>query len=91
VDKGAAKPLEPPHPGALPPRITTVGWAYVMSKKEVATSGMVVTTILFLNSNYVLFDSGATHSFIFTLSAIQLNLKGRRLETNIGSSYLMIL
>jgi len=55
-----------------------------MNKKEAATSGMVVTGTLFLNSKpfCVLFDSGATHSFIATRSAIQLSLENRRMETN---------
>lgn len=55
-----------------------------MSKKEAATSGMVVTGTLLLNSKsfYVLFDSGATHSFMSTLFAMQLHLEGRRTETN---------
>jgi len=43
IDKSAAKPLASPHQGALPPRPAIVGQAYVMSKKEVATSYTVVT------------------------------------------------
>ena len=84
VDKGVAKPLAPPHQGAPPPRPVVVGQAYVISKKEAATSGMVVTGTLFLNSKpfCVLFDSGATHSFISTRSAMQLNLEDKRTETN---------
>jgi len=63
VDKGAAKPLAPPRQRAPPPRPPPVGLAYVMSKKEAATSGMVVTGTLLLNTKpfYVLFYSGATH------------------------------
>jgi len=55
-----------------------------MSKKEAATSGTVVTGTLFLNSKpfCVLFDSGATHLFISTQSAMQLNLENRRMEAN---------
>jgi len=55
-----------------------------MSKKEAATSGTVVTRTLFLNSKpfCVLFDSGTTHSFISTRSAIQLYLKDKRTKTN---------
>ena len=84
VDKGAAKPLAPPQQGAPPPRPATVGRAYVISKKEAATAGTVVTGTLFLNSKpfCILFDSGATHSFISTWSAMQLNLEDRRTETN---------
>jgi len=84
VDKGAAKPLAPPSLGAPPPRPIVIGRAYVMSEKEVATSGTVVTGTLSLNSKLfcVLFDSGATHSFISTQSAMQLNLEDRRTETN---------
>ena len=55
-----------------------------MSNKESATSDMVFTRTLFLNSKpfFVLFDLGATHSFIPTRSAMQLNLEDRRTETN---------
>ena len=58
--------------------------AYVIIKKEVVTSGMVVTGTLFLDSKsfYVLFNSGATHSFIFTHYAMQLNLEIMKVETN---------
>jgi len=65
VDKGATKPLAPPHQGAPPSRPVVVGRAYIMSKKEAATFGMVITGTLFLNSKpfCVIFDSGATHSF----------------------------
>jgi len=42
VDKGAVKPLAPPRQGAPPLRLAAVGWAYVMSKKEAATSGTIV-------------------------------------------------
>jgi len=61
-----------------------VGRAYVMSKKEAATSGMVVTGTLFLNSNpfCTLFDSSITHSFISTQSTLQLNLENKKAETN---------
>jgi len=57
---------------------------YAMSNKEAATSSTVVTRTLFLNSKLfcVLFDLGATHSYIFTRSAMQLNLEGRTTETN---------
>ena len=84
VDKGAAKPLAPPCQGAPPLRPVAVGRAYVMSKKEAATSGMVVTGTLFLNSKLfcILFDSSATHSFISTRSAMQWNLEDRSMETN---------
>jgi len=72
VDKGAAKPLASLRRGPLPSRPAVVGRAFVMNKKEAATSGTVVTGTFFLNSKpfYVLFDSGATHSFISTRSAI---------------------
>jgi len=55
-----------------------------MSKKEASSPSMVVTGILLLNSKpfCVLFDLGATHSFISTRSVMQLNQKDRRLETN---------
>ena len=84
VDKGAAKPLAPPRQGAPPPRPAPVGRAFVMNKKEVATFSTVVTGTLLLNSKpfCILFDSGATYSFISTRFAMQLNLDGRRTETN---------
>jgi len=68
VDKGAAKSLAPPYQGATPPRSAVVGWVYVMSKREAATSGMVVIGTLFLNSKSfcIFFGSIATHSFIST-------------------------
>ena len=55
-----------------------------MNKNEATTSGTAVTGTLFLNSKpfSVLFNSGATHSFISTRSAIQLSLENRRMETN---------
>jgi len=54
------------------------------SKKEAVTSNSVVTGTLFLNSKSfcVLFDSGATHSFISTRYTMQLNLEDRQMETN---------
>jgi len=66
VDKDAAKPLAPPRQGAPPLRPAIVGRSFIMSKKEIATSGMVVTGTLFLNSKLfcVLFDSGC-YSFIY--------------------------
>jgi len=84
ADKDAAKPLGPLRQGPLPSRVATVGRAFLMNKKEAATSGTVVTGTLFLNSKpfCVLFDSGTTHSFISTQSAIQLSLENRRMETN---------
>jgi len=55
-----------------------------MSKKEVTTSSIVLTRNLFLNSKsfYVLFDSGATHSFISTRAALQLNLQDGKVKAN---------
>ena len=84
VDKGAAKPLAPPRQGPPPSRPAVAGRAFVMNKKEAATSGTVVTGTLFLNSKpfCVLFDSGATHSFISTRSAKQLGLENRRMATS---------
>jgi len=57
-DKGIAKRLAPPCHGPPPPRPTAIRWAYIMSKKEVATSSTVVTGTLYLNSTWfsVLFD-----------------------------------
>jgi len=84
VDKGAAKPLAPLRQGPPASKPTVAGRAIVMNKKEAATSGMVVSRTLFLNSKAfcVLFDSGATHSFISTRCSIQLSLENRRMETN---------
>ena len=55
-----------------------------MSKKEAAIFSIIVTGKLFLNSMpfCVLFDLGATHSFISTQSAIQLNLEHVKVETH---------
>jgi len=56
----------------------------VLSKKEAATSGTVVSGTLFLISKpfYVLMDPITTHSFIFTRCAMQLNLENKETETN---------
>jgi len=68
IEKGLTKPLAPSYqvPPALKP--VTVGRAYMISKKEVLNSGITVTSALFFNSTFfgVLFDLGATHSFIST-------------------------
>jgi len=63
---------------------TTIGRAYVLSKKEVATFGTVVTRTLFLISKpfCVLIDSVATHSFTSTRYAMQLNLENKEIKTN---------
>jgi len=55
-----------------------VGRAYIMSKKEASNSGTVFIRTLFLNFKpfFVLFDSGATHSFVSTRAALLLNLEG---------------
>jgi len=80
VDKGVAKSLAPPRQEAPPPSSAVVRRAYIMSKKKASTFGMVVIGTLLLISKpfYVLFDLGATHSFISTRSAMQLNLEDRR-------------
>jgi len=56
----------------------------VISKREVVTSGMVITGTLFLNTKpfCVLFDSSATHSFISTQSALQLDIELVKVERN---------
>ena len=68
IDKGAIKLLALACQGPLPPSLAAVGSAYVMNKKEAAASSIVVTRTLFLNSKpfCVLFNSGATYSFIST-------------------------
>jgi len=55
-----------------------------MSKKEAATSVTVVTSTLFLNSTLfcVLFESGATHSFISNRFSLQLDLEYATIEAN---------
>jgi len=52
--------------------------------KKFCTSGTVVTGTLFLNSTplCLLIYSGATHSFISTQFALQLNLEHVKVETN---------
>ena len=74
-----------PHLTKGPPaRPMAIGRAYVMSKKEAATSGMIVTGTLFLNSNpfCVLFNSGTTHSFITIRSTMPMNLENTKSKTN---------
>ena len=84
VEKGAAKPLAPLRQNPAPQRPSAVGRAYIMSRKEASDSGTVVTGTLFLNSTpfSVLFDSGATHSFISARAALLLNLEGTKEEVN---------
>jgi len=84
VEKGAAKPLAPPRQMPAPQRPPTVGRAYIMSRKEASNSGTVVTVTLFLNSTpfSVLFDSGATYSFISTRAALLLSLEGTKEEVD---------
>jgi len=55
-----------------------------MSKKEAATSYTAITSSLFLYSKpfSVLFDLGATHSFISTRFALQLDFENVKVETN---------
>jgi len=67
-----------------PQRPPAVGRAYIMSRKEASNSCTVVTGTLFLNSKpfSVLFDSGATHSFISTKAALLLNLEGTKEEVD---------
>ena len=78
------KACPPPCQGTQPLKPPTLGRAYVISKKEAAISGTVVTGTLFLNSKpfCVLFDSGATHSFISTHAALQLTLKTHEERVN---------
>ena len=77
VEKAVARLVPSPHQENLPLKPPMAGRAYIMSKKEATASGTVVTGTLFLNSKpfCVWFDSGATHSFISTQAALQLNLK----------------
>jgi len=49
----------------------------MINKKEATISSTIVTKTLFLNSKLfcILFDSGATHSFISIRATLQLNLE----------------
>ena len=84
IEKGVARLVPLPCQGPSKPPIS--GQAYVMSKKEATVSSTTVTGTLLLNSKpfCALFDSGATHSFIFTRAVLQLNLEkiksGRTIE-----------
>jgi len=55
-----------------------------MSKNESSNSSTVVTGTLFLNSMpfFVLFDSGATNSFISTRAALLLNVEDNKEGVN---------
>jgi len=65
--------------GLPPPRAVSVERVHVLSKKEAAAFGMVVSGTLFLISHpfYALVDSVATHSFTSTRYAMQLNLDNK--------------
>jgi len=82
VEKGVVKSSSPPHQVQAPEKPFIVGRAYITSKKEASNSGTVVTGTLFLNSKpfSVLFNSGATHSFISTRAALLLNLEDNKEE-----------
>ena len=58
LEKRVARPAPPPRQGSQPLKSPTAGRAYIISKKEAAISGTVVTGTLFLNSTpfCVLFD-----------------------------------
>jgi len=58
----------PPHLGTLPTKSATTGRGYVMNKMEATVYGTIVTQTFFLYSKpfCILFDSGATYSFIST-------------------------
>ena len=55
-----------------------------MSKKEAAIFYRIVMGTLVLNSMpfYVLFDSGATHSFVSTRSVLLFDLEYAKIEAN---------
>jgi len=78
VERGVVKPLAPPRQVLAPQKPAAVGRAYIMSKKEASNFGIMVNGTLLLNSKpfSVLFDSGATYSFISTRAASLLNLEG---------------
>jgi len=58
--------------------------AYMLTKKEAAAFGAIVTGTLLLISRpfCVLIDLAATYSFISTLYAMQLNVENKETKTN---------
>ena len=56
----------------------------MISKKEASNSSTMITGTLFLNFKpfSILFDSGATHSFISTRATLLLNLEGNKEEVD---------
>ena len=62
-----------------------------MSKKEATTSGAVIIRTVYLNSKSfcVLFDLGATHSFISTRTALRLSLENDKLWDDYRIRYQM--
>jgi len=81
IKKGVTRLLALPRQVPLLPKPKTVWWTYVMSQKEATIHGMVATGILFLNpkSFCILFDLGATHLFIKSQIAWQLNLENDKI------------
>jgi len=77
IEKGVVRTVPPPRQGNMPLKLPRARRAHIMSKKKAIVTDTVVTGTFFLNSKSfcVLFDSGATHSFISICAALQLNLK----------------
>ena len=90
VTKGVVKPLAPPQQIQEPQKPAVRGRAYIMSKKEASNYGTIVigTLLLNLQSFFILFDSGATHSFISSRAALLLNLEGNKEELDYRISLL---
>ena len=84
IEKGVVKPSGLPRQVPAPQKPPAVGRAYIMSKKKASNSTTVVTRTLFLSSKLfsVLFDSGATHSFISTQATLLLNLEDNKEEVD---------
>ena len=57
-----------------------VGKVYMINKKQVDDSGTVVTGMLTFNSTplVILFDSGATHSFISLKATSQIGMESHK-------------
>lgn len=59
-----------------PTQTQATTWVYALTEQESNASNSVVSGTLFIGShpNYVLFDAGATHSFIFTTFVRKLSI-----------------
>ena len=55
VEKGVVRPIQPPRQETPPPKPSTAGRAYIMSKTEAAVSGMIITKVPFLFKSFFCF------------------------------------